>query len=103
VPSAPSLLFNKKEFFSTNLVYFLSLQAGKYAEDHPYSKYFDELMAIRRNRIQEGCALYAKSISGIGSFPAVAKDAKKGRLFSVIFALTDSITRQPPKLLSASL
>ena len=34
--------------------------------DEVYADYFDKLMASRQIRIQEYCAIYAKSIAGIG-------------------------------------
>jgi hypothetical protein len=35
-----------------------------YLQSVAYSKYFDDLMAVRRNRIQDYCAFYAKSVTG---------------------------------------
>jgi hypothetical protein len=35
-----------------------------YLQSVAYSKYFDDLMTVRRNRIQDYCAFYAKSVTG---------------------------------------
>ncbi len=47
-----------------SLIAIFSFQSGNYREGDGYAAYFDELMASRQQRIQEGCAIYAKSVSG---------------------------------------